>query len=254
MAGLPPYTLRVSAKAKHVRLTVSARDGLVVVVPKGWRGNAEKIVAERLDWVATALARVAEKSALLAAGAEALLPDRVELRAFGEELPVEYRASGVPGTGSVRVRETEGMLVVAGDIDDADACLAALIRWLDRASRARLLPMLAELASEAGLPYASARVRHQKTRWGSCSARKTISLNRNLVFLPEHLARSVMLHELAHTRVLDHSPRFWAELQKYDPLAITHRRELRHGNDYVPPWAAEKPAERPAQKPAERPR
>ncbi|MGV8082297.1 MAG: M48 family metallopeptidase [Coriobacteriia bacterium] len=236
---LPPYSVRVSARARHVRLTVTPRDGLVVVVPKGWRGDAGKLVAERLDWVTHALSRVAEKRALFTAGAEGLLPDRVELRAFGEELPVEYHASGAPGSGAVRAREAEGMLVLAGDIDDADACLRALVRWLGRVSRERLLPMLAELSAEVGLPYASARVRHQKTRWGSCSARKTISLNRNLVFLPAHLARSVMLHELAHTHVLDHSPKFWAELRKFDADALSNRRELRHAEDFVPPWAAE---------------
>jgi predicted metal-dependent hydrolase len=129
------------------------------------------------------------------------------------------------------------MLVVTGNVDDAEACLAALVRWLDREARALLLPMLAEVAAEAGVAYASARVRHTRSRWGSCSSRRTISLSRNLVFLPAHLVRTLMLHELAHTRVMDHSPRFWAELATLDPHAMAHRAQMRDASDHVPAWA-----------------
>ncbi|NTW29613.1 MAG: M48 family metallopeptidase, partial [Coriobacteriia bacterium] len=144
---------------------------------------------------------------------------------------------GVPGAGAARARLAGGALVVAGDIDDAGACLAALTRWLDRIARERLLPMLAEVAADVGVTYSSARVRHQKTRWGSCSAGRTISLNRSLVFLPEHLVRSLMLHELAHTRVLDHSARFWAKLARLDPSASEHRAQMRTAARFVPAWA-----------------
>ena len=129
------------------------------------------------------------------------------------------------------------MLVVSGDIDDAERCLAALTRWLDRAARARLLPLLAQTACAVDIDYASARVRSQKTRWGSCSSRKTISLNRNLVFLPHDLVRSLMLHELAHTLVLNHSQRFWATLSAFDPDVAAHRVRMRSAHDFVPAWA-----------------
>jgi len=221
-----------------VRLTVTPREGLVVVVPRYWRGDPDAIVAEKRAWAERALARVAEHRAAHAAGPDALLPDLIELRSVGETWPVEYRATTKSaGTGRATARIVGSALVVTGDVADAPACLAALVRWLDREARARLIPMLAEVAHESGVTYASARVRRQRSRWGSCSARQTISLARNLVFLPEHLVRALMLHELAHTRVMNHSHRFYDELLKLDPLALEHRAQMREAARLVPPWA-----------------
>jgi predicted metal-dependent hydrolase len=206
----------------------------VVVVPERWRGDPSRFVAEKADWARAALESVSGRRALFSAGTEGLLPDRVELGAFGETWPIEYRTTS---SASVRARVEGSLLVVSGAVDDAEKCLAALVRWLDRTARERLLPLLAETADAAGLAYTSARVRRQKTRWGSCSSRKTISLNRNLVFLPEHLVRSLMLHELAHTLVMDHSERFWSTLATLDPEARDHRVQMRAAHDLVPVWA-----------------
>ena len=63
--------------------------------------------------------------------------------------------------------------------------------------------------------YNKAGFRCQKTRWGSCSGGNNISLNVNVSFLPEELQDYVLLHELVHTKVKNHSRKFWAELDKY---------------------------------------
>jgi predicted metal-dependent hydrolase len=232
--ALPDYRVRVSTRARRIRLTVTPRDGLVVVVPHHWRGDPARFVAEKADWARAALAAVGDRSALFDAGAEALLPDVVVLEAFGETWPVEYRTTSAT---SVRARAKGPLLVVSGAVDDAEKCLAALTRWLDRTARERLLPVLAETASAAGIAYAGARVRRQRTRWGSCSSRKTISLNRNLVFLPDHLVHSLMLHELAHVQVMNHSPRFYDALLALDPDAMQHRVQMCAAHDLVPAWA-----------------
>ena len=64
-------------------------------------------------------------------------------------------------------------------------------------------------------PYNRSGFRCQKTRWGSCSGQNNISLNVNIAFLPEELQDYVLLHELVHTKVKNHSRKFWAELDKY---------------------------------------
>jgi predicted metal-dependent hydrolase len=71
------------------------------------------------------------------------------------------------------------------------------------------------LAGEHGFAYNKITVRAQKTRWGSCSPKNNISLNIKLVLLPEELLDYVILHELVHTRVHNHSKKFWAELDKF---------------------------------------
>jgi hypothetical protein len=231
---LPDFTLRRSERARRVRLTVTSRDGLVVVVPSRWRGDASAIVASKREWAERSLASVAERRALLLAGAEALLPHEIDLPALRVALPVEYAGRD---TSHAVARVSGDSLVVAGAIDDADACLAALRRWLTRFAKESLPPRLDALAAEHGVSPASVRVSSARTRWGSCSARGTVSLNRNVLFLPPHLADALMLHELAHLRVLDHSPRFWSALAAMDPRALEHRAQLKGAGRYVPAWA-----------------
>ena len=78
-------------------------------------------------------------------------------------------------------------------------------------------------------PYNRATFRCQKTRWGSCSYKNNINLNINLACLPTELQDYVLLHELVHTRIKNHSKEFWSELDKYtDGRAKELSRELRN--------------------------
>ena len=78
-----------------------------------------------------------------------------------------------------------------------------------------LISRLEELAKIHNFKYTRASIRNQKTKWGSCSARNNISLNINLVRLPGQLRHYIILHELVHTRIKNHSRKFWSELDKY---------------------------------------
>ena len=85
-----------------------------------------------------------------------------------------------------------------------------------------------ELAKIYGFKYAKASIRNQKTKWGSCSAKNNISLNINLVRLPDELRDYVILHELVHTRHKNHSNRFWETLDTVTGgCSKALRRELR---------------------------
>jgi len=78
-----------------------------------------------------------------------------------------------------------------------------------------LFDRLGYFSKKYNLPYNRAGFRWQKTRWGSCSGKNNISLNVNIAFLPEELQDYILLHELVHTKVKNHSKDFWAKLDKY---------------------------------------
>ena len=80
------------------------------------------------------------------------------------------------------------------------------------------------------------QVRGQRSVWGSYSSTGTLSLNYKILFLPPELADYVMLHELAHTGVLDHSPAFWSLLETYYPGARQADQRLSNAVRDVPPW------------------
>lgn len=81
------------------------------------------------------------------------------------------------------------------------------------AARKLLIDRLHQLAKAYGFTYNRVFIRNQKTRWGSCSNKNNISLNINLVRLPDELIDYTILHELVHTRIKNHSRRFWDQME-----------------------------------------
>jgi predicted metal-dependent hydrolase len=243
--------VRVSLRARQVRLVMSARDGLVVVIPRGFdRRRIPGILERKRQWIERAAARVEMRCRLREAEASSI-PENITLRSPAETWLVEYMRptrvdgartpepgeGGVPGGSRCTVRERPGRrLVVRGDVEDPAACQAALKRWLLRKARAVLVPRLLMLADERGFVIEGFSVRSQRGRWGSCSRRGAISLNMKLIFLPEDLSDHVLLHELCHTRHMDHSPAFWALMRDHDRDSESKNRLLRVASQHVPAW------------------
>lgn len=96
-------------------------------------------------------------------------------------------------------------------------------------AREYLVQKLRTLAERYGFKVGNVAVRKQKTRWGSCSADNNISLNINLIHLPQQLMTYVILHELVHTRIKNHGRQFWREL---DDLVGDARRLRSRLNEY----------------------
>jgi predicted metal-dependent hydrolase len=232
---IPDYTVRVSARARRVRLVVTPADGLVVVVPRGFATRRiDAIVREHTVWIARTMERTSERRAHLAALADAPVPDAIEMPGIGVRWSVVLRPTSAHG---VRGRVEGDVLTLTGQVADTRACLAAIRRAVARVARERLPLMLGSAEAETGWSASSVRVRRQRSRWGSCTSTGALSLNESLVFLPQRLVRYVMVHELAHTRRLDHSPAFWSLVHGHEAAWKDHRRELREAWRHVPAWS-----------------
>jgi len=90
-----------------------------------------------------------------------------------------------------------------------------------------LTSQLKFLADKYNFSYNKVFIRNQKTRWGSCSGCNNINLNINLVRLPQELQDYVLLHELVHTKIKNHSRKFWNELDKYVANSKSIAKKLR---------------------------
>jgi predicted metal-dependent hydrolase len=100
---------------------------------------------------------------------------------------------------------------------DGRAAGGAVQRWYRRAARRRLLQEVEEQASRLGLEVTSVSVREQRTRWGSCSPKGNLSFNWRLIVAPDDVLRYVVVHELCHLAVPNHSKAFWRMLRTTMP-------------------------------------
>ncbi len=99
------------------------------------------------------------------------------------------------------------------ELEDKHKAFSENSTKIDRSeARKRLVGRLNELSELHGFTYNRVFIRNQKTRWGSCSAENNISLNMKLLALPEELVDYVILHELVHTRIKNHTKDFWMKL------------------------------------------
>ncbi len=229
-AGAPAsWQVRVSWRARRLTIRVFPGGRVEIVVPPGTRPVAvEQFVARHRGWISR---KVDEYRSLVPVSGDAL-PQELRLQASGEAWAVRTR----PGAGNPRVRAGDGTLWLAGDPARPLAARHALQRWVMRRAREILVPWLDAVAADCGLPYAGAQIRRQRTRWGSCSPRRTISLNASLVFQPPEVVRYLLVHELVHTRHLDHSRRFWSLVARHEPRWRELDAELVRGWRHVPPW------------------
>ena len=177
-----------------------------VTVPRGGSVAQARRFAERnVAWLERQLLR------------QALRPHRPAVWSPGTE--IYFRGERVrlePGENG----ET-GLIRFGGEVVrvvDAPGDLRPVIeRHLRKLAAQELPARVFELAAPHQLPVRRVTVRNQRSRWGSCSRRGTISLNWRLVQTPLFVRDYLVLHELAHLKEMNHSRRFWSKVARLSP-------------------------------------
>ena len=248
----PPHSIRESRRARRISLRITPGKGLEVVLPLHADPACVPLVLDRYKgWIEKNLRRLSPPSGQPAG----VLPERLLLKGGCEVVEIRRKGTVVPAKDSGREEDrsaqTRGAPVPPGsffppatvrlrrlELPDAPAShlLLLLKEWVREEARAYLVPLLRTLAHEHGFSYSGPCIRFQKSRWGSCSAKGGINLNACLLFLPEPLTRYILMHELCHTRQMNHSAAFWKLLFALDPSALAKDRAMRNAWRHVPDW------------------
>jgi len=153
----------------------------------------------------------------------------LEQRTWNEGTSFLFRGEKVvlrveKGNARIRLGFADQMLEVASG--DGDYRKRVLAHLRDLASR-ELPGRTMELARQHGITLRRVSVRAQKTRWGSCSARGTISLNWRLIQAPVEVKDYVIVHELMHRHEMNHSARYWKRVEEAFPTYRAAERWLK---------------------------
>ena len=204
------YTIRRSARARRVRVTVDGAGEVIVTLPKkAAERRAAEAVKELRPWID-------RRRGALVRAAEEVAREPGTLPYLGATL----RVVAEPGRERVH-RRGDVLLVPPGDAREA------IERYYRRRARAEVGPRLDAATARAGSRHSGLTIRGQRTRWASCSSTGRMSFNWRLLLAPEVVLDYVIEHEVCHLEVMDHSPRFWALLESRSPDWREHADWLR---------------------------
>jgi predicted metal-dependent hydrolase len=219
------FAVRVSERARRLTARVHVGGRVEIVVPVGVSASTVRDFVQRFTpWIDRKVAAMQNF-----VEADAGVPRAVDFAFTHERFSVVWHC--VPKRA---ITQQAGHLIVNAPNDGVARDL--LQGWLKRAAGERLAPQLMRLAQDLDYPVARVSIRCQRTRWGSCSTRGTVSLNCSLVFLRPEVVRYLFIHELAHTKHMNHSVNFWRLVGELEPDYRRLDRELLAGWRTVPAW------------------
>ena len=196
--------------------------GLEVVIPLRFpRKAVPGLVSQHTDWILRQLQKQRERTP------EPVLPEEIHLAINDYCIPVVY------GTPPANENPSNCLLIEETDYQQS---VKQLRKWIRQRAWQLLPTMLENISRETGLSYNKISIRSQKTRWGSCSSRGTISLNDQLLFVSQANAEYLMIHELCHTRHMNHSRKFWQLVESHCADYREHEVALNRAKADIPGW------------------
>ena len=203
------FSLRQSSKAKRLLFKPSIRYGFEIVLPRFYNDNWV------LDSVKQSKTKIQQRLAEIKEARKELKQTLITLRSTGDSWQVIY--GNINDFDSEAITETSTTLSVPEKPEDVFWAAFLLQKWLQQKAIEYLPEHLNDLSLKLKLSYNRVSIKQQKTRWGSCSIKRNINLNRNLMLMPPGVVDYVLHHELVHLKVLNHSATFWQELGSLFP-------------------------------------
>lgn len=226
------YELRTSRRSRYLRMQISTQ-GLIVTKPWGLSLSAvEAWLVSKATWISKHWPQTEtqlEKPPFT-------LPQTIELKALDQHISIYYETASLARL-QLQFNSEQQHLTLRGEIAQIENCHNLLKVWLRQYAQLHLPNKLKALAEETGFSYTRCVLKNQKSRWGSCSSQGIINLNAKLLLLPEAWVRYVLIHELCHTRELNHSANFWSLVAQFEPDYQTIHRAMRDAMHLLPTWA-----------------
>ena len=207
------YRVRRSSRAKRIGVQVSAREGLVVILP---RRAAATEIKRIMDHCAEWIDHQVDKHGVREGPLRSEHTTGSSLLILGERRTLKLAA--LPdGRKRARFTLSDDELFCELPPDEILTPRPALERWLRKEARREISPRVDHWADELGLHPSRVIFGERTSRWGSCSIRGTLSFCYRLVMAPPRVIDAIVAHEICHLAHLNHGKRFWALLDEACP-------------------------------------
>lgn len=224
------YQLRYSMRRRTVQIRIVPPEAIEVLAPTGFpQKEVEALLYKRTAWIVTQLTRLER---LAANPVNASLAEGAQLLYLGRPRQLTVAPSAAKRAKVVLEddRLTVCLPIVAGQ-GSTPLLRRALHQWYVRSAAKLLADRTAYWAREIGVRPGRISIRDQKTRWGSASTRGNVNYNWRIVMAPPETVDYLVVHELCHIKVPNHSATFWLLVGQSVPDYKKHRAWLRqHGN------------------------
>ena len=220
-SNLPEIQITRKLRATRLRLRVEPMQIKLTVPQFCTQRQVQDFLKQSEQWMIETWQKQQEKAGQI----DKSLPTELKLFNLGQPLQIAYQSQ----KNSFIYDELRNQLLIS-DRQPEQYLKAFVIAY----AKQHLPLYLGDVSQESNLSFGKCAIRQPKTRWGSCTSKHDIMLNSGLVLFPEKITRYVCVHELAHTKHFDHSPHFWAEVQKHDANYQQHRKILK--TNPMPYW------------------
>ncbi|MBM3341835.1 MAG: M48 family metallopeptidase [Betaproteobacteria bacterium] len=211
-----PYILHRSPGRRRISLSIDERGLRVGAPPRASLREIESVLHAHASWVLRKLAFWDDRRAPVR---------RWESGEMVSYLGLPLQLAVAPGARRVALTGTHLQICSPNVATDAVSALA--IHWLRGQALAHFLERIEHFRGRFTLEAVTVKLSNARSRWGSCHVSGRISLNWRLIHMPPHLIDYVVVHELAHLREMNHSPRFWAVVGGVIADYAARRREIR---------------------------
>lgn len=223
------YAIRRSARATKVRIIVSVNKVEVVAPVKVAEKHIHQFVIAQQAWIIASLTKIAEHQ-----------QPHPEPVVYGEGTMIVYQGESYPLTlkpsslKRVKIEFSNGFIAHIPDTlttQHSEAIKPVLLNWMKKRLQLEVTHYVKQHSAKHQLNPRTINIRKQKSRWGSCGIHNDIQINALLIMAPPAVLEYVVVHELCHIKIRNHSPHFWALVAEHLPdYKIPHRWLKQHGN------------------------
>jgi predicted metal-dependent hydrolase len=216
---------RKSLKARNISIRIKPFEGVLVTVPRFLSFKiANDFVESKMNWIQKNLHKIQSQEKLQTNFT------------FGSIFQTKFHSIFIDSNSEIKntyLKENKSIKIYISDENEIQSIenqnyIRNVIEKILRIEAKSFLPKrVDELAKKHNFNYQKLAIKNTKTRWGSCSFKNNINLSLHLMRLREELIDYVILHELVHTKVKNHSIEFWTTLDIYCPNSKNLDRELK---------------------------